>query len=114
MLSNEDYKKWLESLKVGDRVCYRTGSISFRSYKIAAIEKITPTRRFVVDGIKFDNSGREMGEVGTWTPRKELEPVTKEVEDATLREQILNKISRFNFDELDIVKLKVINDIISK
>jgi hypothetical protein len=113
-MNNEERKQWLDNLKVGDEVCYRVGSISFKNYVIKTIDKITPTRRFKIDDLQFDSSGREMGNTDKWQTTKELLPVTDEVRNAILKDKILSKISGFNFKTLNIEELKQIYTIITK
>lgn len=105
-MNNEERKQWLDNLKAGDEVCYINGGFGFKSYVIKTIDKITPTRRFKIGNIQFDNTGREMGNTDRWQPTKEIMPVTDEVRNDILRDMILSKISSFNFKTLDIERLK--------
>jgi len=106
---------WIASLKEGDKVAVKNGSIGFRYYEILEIIRITPTGRITTsDGTKFDNRGREMGKKDTWSISLDIEPITEEVVESMRRRKILQAISSTNFKELSLESLDAIYEILNK
>lgn len=112
-------QQWLNSLKVGDEVAVDYGRLK-TSYIIGKIVKITPTRRFTVEGrsCTFDSSGREMGSISSWNSREILQPVTDKIRDTIARFEAAKVIKVFDWSTLTTQQLldvlKIISDDESK
>lgn len=100
-MNSEDRKKWLDGLKVGDSVAIRNDGYGITRYRIANIEKITPTRKFIISRIKFDNRGNEITKNGMWRIKGEIVPVTDDVLSSINRETALSFINSCKFSEYD-------------
>jgi hypothetical protein len=112
MMNKEEKQKWLDGLKLGDEVCYDIGQYRVVDYVIRTIDKITPTRRFVVGNLTFDSTGEERGSKGVWSHTKYLQPVTDEIRESVLRNSIMDKIKKFDFKTLDVEGLKIVSEVI--
>lgn len=101
-------EKWCNELKVGDEVAIDTGRYGVRDYEIRKIERITPARRFSLEGrsTEFDSKGSERGNTDKWRPRMTLEPVTQKVKDHIRHKYVVARIEKaswrnFNLDKLE-------------
>ena len=112
-MNHDERKKWLDSLKVGDEVCYDTSAYNSRYYKILKIEKITPKRYFVLENMHFkvNPQGRYRSDV--WHSLQ-IEPVTEEIRIRVHRLAIIRQITSYNMNWLDYDDLKKIEQIIEK
>ncbi|MCK9592746.1 MAG: hypothetical protein M0Q91_12150 [Methanoregula sp.] len=107
-----DNKEWLDSLKVGDDVAIDRYQYGKRTYSVRKIDKITPTRRFSINGAYYDKNGREMGSASSWGIRSEIVPVTDEIKTTIRRSNTLFAIGKFPFDSLNNGDLESIYNII--
>lgn len=114
---NNEKKQWLESLQVGDSVAIRKGSFGHGYYVLDKIRKITPTRRFSLEGLNgvtFSSDGKEMGKKDTWSPRLNIEPVTQNILDDIARKKYLDKIRVTDFKDFPLETLQDIYSLIQK
>lgn len=102
----EQRQQWLNGLQIGDEVAVDYGRIN-RTYMIGKINRITPTRRFTVDGkaCTFGNDGREMGRNGHWDIPSRMHPVTDEIREAIARHNALYHIKNLRFETLTTQQL---------
>lgn len=81
-MEQQEYRDWLKSLKVGDRVALYYSKFTGIDYSIDTISKITPTGIFKVKNSQ--NAYNPNGDIKTsevWHARERLVPITKEVID---------------------------------
>jgi hypothetical protein len=117
MKSQEETKQWLESLQVGDEVAIRKGSYGYSYFEIHKIEKISKTRRFLLQGMSgttFSNKGREMGKKDTWSPLLNIEPVTQKINDDIAKRKFLQEINNAPYKEFSLETLHEIYILIQK
>jgi hypothetical protein len=104
IVSNErdQRQQWLNSLKVGDEVAVNYS----KTYLIGKIERITPTRRFRVEGksCTFDSGGKEMGG-DAWGGWAKMQPVTNEIMDRIARFEAARVIKVFDWSTLTTQQL---------
>ena len=107
----DEYKQWLDSLKVGDKVTYNCTKYGITRSSLNTISKITPKRSFVLDDdTRFNSKGIYKMEDYYFI---HLEKVTPEIEEEILRNKIIYKIKSTDLYKIDIDKLKDINKIIT-
>jgi hypothetical protein len=94
-----DNQEWLDGLKVGDTVAVESNGLGKRAYHIAKIEKITPTRRFVVGGRNYNSSGAEIS-TDKWSVSRDIVPVTPEIVEEIKLRKALTYIHYVNFESL--------------
>jgi hypothetical protein len=93
----EQRQQWLNSLKVGDEVAIIHSQYGRKNIRTSKIVKITPTRRFKIDGMDwctFDNSGEQMG-VGRWDMPNVMFPVTNSIKESLARTNTIHLIENF-------------------
>lgn len=91
-------QQWLNGLNVGDEVAVDYGRRG--GYHIGKITRITPTRRFTVEGkgCTFGNDGWEMvgKSRGSWGYcRSKIQPVTDEIKQAIVRAEAISYINAY-------------------
>lgn len=103
-------KEWIMTLNVGDKVAMDVGSYGYPNWRIATVEKITPTRIITTsNGRKFNNDGYERGaNYGSFSKRTQISPLTEEILEKIARGKHLSKISRTKFEKLDTTQLRKI------
>jgi hypothetical protein len=102
-----DYENWLASLQVGDEVCWYS---RWHGYRIAKIERITPTRQIKIGPYTFKN-----GTCGTdWQSRYRLEPVTDKVREAIRYGELSGKVNGFKFTNCTLEQLERVAAIIDE
>ena len=103
-------EEWLNSLNVGDTVCYNTASF-VRSYTLSKIKRITPKRRFILDNNKkFNDTG--VGNLDKWR-QTQLEKLTEDIKKEIKTKKYITNIKNTNINNLQYEKLKKINNIIN-
>jgi hypothetical protein len=96
---NED---WLNSLKVGDEVCYST---RWNGYIITKIAKITPTGQIKTeDGRTFKGGWCR---VNTWESYF-LREVTEKVRDSILASKLIGHMKSVDWYKVPLDKLKLV------
>lgn len=103
---NED-KDWLDSLKVGDLVCYHD---RWHGYVFEKIEKITPTKQIKTRHHTFKN-GYQRG--SGWDGGKTLQPITKQIIDTVKKKELVGLLKEFKFEKMDLEDLRKIRAIIT-
>jgi hypothetical protein len=93
---------WLDSLKVGDKVCYES---RWGGYEIDEIVKITPKKQIKTKKNKTFRNGYYR--VDSWGSYR-LEPVTEEVTNHLRLSELRSKISNTGFSKCSIEKLEEI------
>jgi hypothetical protein len=108
----EQRQQWLNSLQIGDEVAVDYGRNY--GYKIGKITRITPTRRFTVEGkgCTFGNDGVEMGRRDVWGGRSRMRQVTDQIREDIARSDALFHLRDFKFDRLSTQQLHDILKII--
>jgi hypothetical protein len=104
-------QNWLQSLSVGDEVGICKSKYGNDYYSIKKIEKITPTRRFIVDGNTYNKNGNKMG-MTIWDGTNEIIPITDNVKKIIHRNTMLSKIRSFDLEKLKYEDIINIYDII--
>lgn len=100
-------QQWLDSLKVGDEVCYYN---RWSGYKITRIEKITPTRQIKTEcGLAFK---RGYHRVDAWNGYA-LQPATDEVRNDIRKRHIVFKLSNANWTYFQLEQLEQIYAIVT-
>lgn len=110
MYNYEDYQKWLDSLKVGDVVCYNALNFG-RKFIVARVEKITPTRRFVIGGLKFNNNGsHRLSDYHSYSIEPYTDKIKNEEEYRKIYQIVVNKTH--DMSKLSFMQLKAIKEIL--
>lgn len=112
-MNNQEYHDWLDALTVGDKLAVRHVYGSTTLYRVATVEKITPTRQIKVSGdnTKFKN-GEQIGNNTSWMHSYYIEPITDDVRDWIAREKLIAKLSKINYREMGTDKLRKIVEIL--
>ena len=108
----EQRQQWLNGLQIGDEVAVDRGS---RTYHIGKITRITPTRRFTVEGkgCTFGSDGVEMGAHNWGHSRNRMYLVTEEIKQAIVRKDAIQYINAYlRVDNLNTQQLLSILNII--
>jgi hypothetical protein len=85
----EDKKKWLENLKVGNEVACYSGGWSRPTYSLIVVTRVTKTL-IVTDAGRFrKDNGVAYEKYGS----NSIHPVTKEVKDEILKQRLISTIS---------------------
>jgi len=104
----EDYKSWLNSLKVGDEIAIRIFHLSRPdTYKLSRITKITPSRMMYVEG----DTGRYKDGHNNASGNT-LVPYTEGIFDIMDKEVLLRVIETTRLRDLPVEKLREIKKII--
>ena len=89
------YQKWLDSLEVGDVVVVEHWNYGL-SYYIKKIDRITPTRRIIVDNYIFTSDGRIYGNRYSPTYLREYTPeIVKKIKQQNIKRNVRNKLVEF-------------------
>ena len=110
-MSKDKRTGWLLELKEGDEVAISLGSWARERFLIGTVEKITPTGRLTVSGIKYSSAGREMGSSDSYHTNwlKELTPERRaRIHESRFREWAKN----YDFHLLPLDKIKRIYKIV--
>lgn len=99
---DEEYKQWLDSLKVGDEVCVEGHYFSQKTYDITKIKTITPTKQ-----IKTEMYPTDAFKKGKWWSHdryardyRKLIPVTQQVKNEIAYREALHYVANLNFNKL--------------
>jgi len=112
-MNGVDYKNWLDNLQVGDKVAVEHIYGGTTLYRIAHVERITPTKQIKVSGDETKlKDGAQVGNNNSWMHSYYLKPITKEVLEAIEREKLLARISKYNWRELGTEQLREIKKIV--
>lgn len=80
---------------VGDELAFQYGH---GGWKIAKIERITPSGRIICGGYTLNPSLTIRGLSNTYCPPFRGQPVTDEIREAVRRQKALIKVGRINWD----------------
>lgn len=106
-----DTRSWiLDEVNEGDEVAMDVGGYGYPNWRIATVTKKTPTGIISTsNGRKFNNDGYERGASrGSFSKRTYIQPVTDEIREKIERSDLLGKISRTKFEQLDTTQLRKI------
>jgi len=109
-MDSDNYRSWLNSLKVGDEVAIRIFHLSRPdTYKLSRVTKITPSRMMYVEG----DTGRYREGRNNASGNK-LEPYNDEIFDIMDKEVLLRWIENTRLRDLPVEKLREIKKIIER
>lgn len=79
-MKEHEYVEWLASLKEGDEVYYTSSCRGINTLYKGNVDRINPSGRIVVDGIKFEKNGLKRGNIKRLCRIRKLLPVNEETE----------------------------------
>lgn len=117
MITEIERNNWLSSLKMGNVVCYNTGSYENPCMIIETIKKITPKGTLVLNKSGYKVNGGSIA-IGDWT-HYFIQPYTEEVKNGIQERnkrrdliQRIKELSTDNYKNVSIEKLEKIYNIL--
>lgn len=109
-------KEWLDSLKVGDSVCYNSNRYGGEpKYNIHRIVKITPTRRFNLNnGMQFQSDGTYKIGSDAWASYYYLKPLTQKRLDYVKKQDLISMLGGRSFKGLPLEVLEEVHAVLFK
>lgn len=105
----ENYQDWLNSLSEGNVVCYNSSAYGVY-YRTCEIEKITPKRKFRVDGILFNENGcHRIDLYHSYSLEPYTDKIKNKIEYDKAYSYVLNEFK--NLPKLSFVQIKAIKTI---
>jgi len=105
MADNPERQAWLDSLKAGDEVAYRTNY--GREWRTSKVTTRTKTGRIAVGPYAYNSDGQLRGTNGPWR----IEPVTQEIRDDLRKKYLSSMLSRCNWGTLSLAALEQVYSI---
>ena len=113
-----EYKVWLDSLKVGDKVCSVGTVWSHNAYTVYLIKKITPTRKFIIVNAPCGTYEIKLGSDGHTTrsgyERFSIEPITPELRWEKRKRIMIGRLNDFDWKIITDEELKQVYTLVSK
>lgn len=99
-----DKEKWMKTLKSGDEVAYLQKTLNGVMWRVATVEKVTPSGRLnLPSGFVVNPDGYFRGD-----KFRTIYPVTEEIREEIKKVELVKNITR-RFNEVDLTKASVID-----
>lgn len=105
----DERQLWLDSLKEGDEVAYRT-MWGNGEYRITKVTKRTPTGRIVCGGITWKSDGWSMGT--SYSSPGELVKVTEKIRHDVLKSHLVERFRNAKWHNVPLDTLVAMNELI--
>lgn len=113
---NVEPEKWMEKVKVGDKVAIRNDNVINPNFALDEVAHITKSGQITLrklSVVTFSKRGSEIGKKDNLNLRRKLYPLTDEILENIRKREILRYMNQVNFTALPVSDLEEIHAILT-